>query len=150
MEQLSLFFPPANELALKITNPDYLIHVEKYIKEKQKEEKLGIFEKDVSGVFTGSYALNPLTGEKIPIWISNYVLAGYGTGAIMAVPAHDERDFNFAKKFDLKIIKVVVPKINEGNFFQEVFTEDGILINSGEFSGLPSEEAREKNRREIN
>lgn len=64
----------------------------------------------MSGVFTGSYAVNPISGTKVPIWISDYVLAGYGTGAIMAVPAHDSRDFSFAKKFDLPIIQVVVPE----------------------------------------
>ncbi len=139
-----LVLSPANELVLKITNADYLVHVEKYVQEQQKKEKLGIYEKEISGVFTGSYALNPLTEERIPIWVSNYVLAGYGTGAIMAVPAHDERDFNFAKKFDLKIVRVIIPKIGENNFFEEVFIDDGILINSDEFSGLSSEEAREK------
>jgi len=86
-------------------------------------------EKEKTGVFTGSYATNPVNGEKIPIWISDYILMTYGTGAIMAVPAHDERDFEFAKKFNLPVIKVI---------------EDGLLINSGEFTGLESAEARKR------
>ncbi|MCS7200616.1 MAG: leucine--tRNA ligase [Patescibacteria group bacterium] len=134
---------PANELALKISHPNYLLNVERYVQEERKKEKAGIYDKEISGVFTGSYAINPLNQKKIPIWVSNYVLATYGTGAIMGVPAHDERDFNFAKKFDLEVIRVVVPTEGVQNF-EEIFIEDGVVINSDEFSGLSSEEAREK------
>ncbi len=146
-----MFFSPANELALKITNPDYLLNVEKYVQEEQRKEKLGIYDKEISGVFTGSYAIHPLNKKRIPIWVSSYVLAGYGTGAIMGVPAHDERDFNFAKKFSLDYVRVVIPEMEKDNYFKEnkasvdeVFVDDGILINSEEFNGLTSQEAREK------
>lgn len=93
--------------------------------------------KDKTGVFTGSYAVNPVNNEKIPIWISDYVLATYGTGAIMAVPAHDQRDYEFAKKFDIKII----PVLEGGDISNEAFTEDGTHINSDFLNGLNKEEA---------
>ncbi|MEK7698297.1 MAG: class I tRNA ligase family protein, partial [Nitrospirota bacterium] len=112
------------------------------------------------GVFTGSYAINPLTGDKLPIWAANFVLMEYGTGAIMAVPAHDQRDFDFAKKYNLPIKVVIVPNNSaevqkcgsaeeKNNFLTSklpncAFEDEGILINSSQFSGLPSKEAREK------
>ncbi len=104
--------------------------------------------KDKTGVFTGAYAINPVNDERIPIWMSDYVLISYGTGAIMAVPAHDDRDFEFAKKFELPIIQVVEPpnpqdarKVERGEL---CFTGDGTAINSGTFSGLPTAEFKEK------
>jgi leucyl-tRNA synthetase len=104
--------------------------------------------KEKTGVFTGAYALNPVNDERIPIWISDYVLISYGTGAIMAVPAHDDRDYEFAKKFDLPIIQVVEPpdaedakRVNRGEL---CFTGDGTAINSGPFTGLPTQEFKEK------
>ncbi|GIW67229.1 MAG: leucine--tRNA ligase [Candidatus Parcubacteria bacterium] len=133
---------PHHPLALKITQPDYLLNVENYIYEEIKKERFGIYEKEITGVFTGSYVINPLNNKKIPIWISSYVLAGYGTGAIMGVPAHDERDFNFAKKFDLEIIQVVKPE--KRIKIELPYVEEGILISSGEYSGFKSDEAREK------
>ncbi len=98
--------------------------------------------KEKTGVFTGACAINPVNGEKIPIWISDYVLMSYGTGAIMAVPAHDERDFEFAKKFNLSIVKVIDP----GRDWPEdkPYTEGGLMVNSGEFTGLESVEGRKK------
>lgn len=93
--------------------------------------------KDKTGVFTGAYAINPVNGKEVPIWISDYVLASYGTGAIMAVPAHDTRDYEFAKKFGLEII----PVLEGGNIEQEAFTEDGVHINSGFLDGLGKQEA---------
>lgn len=93
--------------------------------------------KDKTGVFTGAYAINPVNGKKIPIWISDYVLASYGTGAIMAVPAHDDRDYAFAKKFGLEII----PVLEGGNIEQEAWTEDGVHINSGFLNGMNKEDA---------
>jgi leucyl-tRNA synthetase len=99
---------------------------------------------DKEGVFTGRYAINPLTNEKVPIYIANYVLWGYGTGAIMAVPAHDERDHEFAKKYSLPIKPVIKPIDKEWDFEKEAYTGEGILINSNGFDGLPSAEAREK------
>lgn len=96
--------------------------------------------KDKTGVFTGSYAINPVNGKKIPIWISDYVLASYGTGAIMAVPAHDTRDYEFAKKFGLEII----PVLEGGNVEEEAYTQDGVHINSDWLNGLDKQEAIDK------
>ena len=97
------------------------------------------------GVFTGRYAINPLSGQRIPILIGNYVLGGYGTGAVMGVPAHDERDYAFAEKYDLSIKAVVRPPGEDRTEpLDEGYFEDGILINSGDFSGLTSEEARNR------
>ena len=96
--------------------------------------------KDKTGVFTGAYAINPVNGMEIPIWISDYVLASYGTGAIMAVPAHDTRDYEFAKKFGMKII----PVLDGGNVENEAYTEDGLHINSGFLDGLNKEDAINK------
>jgi len=100
------------------------------------------------GIFTGHYAENPLTGDKIPIWAANFVLMEYGTGAIMAVPAHDQRDFEFAKKYDLSIREVIVPEksaeARKRGSMEGAFEEDGFLVNSGQFSGLSSKKAREK------
>jgi leucyl-tRNA synthetase len=97
--------------------------------------------KEKTGVFTGSYAINPVNGEKIPIWIADYVLATYGTGAIMAVPAHDTRDFEFAQKFNLPIRIVVQPP--EG-IDPIGFVDDGVSVNSGMITGLPTQEAKKK------
>ena len=96
--------------------------------------------KDKTGVFTGAYAINPVNGKKIPIWISDYVLASYGTGAIMAVPAHDDRDYEFAKKFGIEII----PVLEGGNIEEEAYTEDGVHINSEWLNGLGKQEAIDK------
>ena len=85
--------------------------------------------KEKTGVFTGAYAINPVNHEKIPVWIADYVLASYGTGAIMAVPAHDERDFEFAKKFDLPVVQVVQPPDAKTDW--QGFTDEGTAINSG-------------------
>jgi leucyl-tRNA synthetase len=122
----------------------------------QKIESLSEDPEVKEGVFTGSYALNPLTDDKIPIWVANFVLMEYGTGAIMAVPAHDQRDFEFAKKYDLLIKTVIHPGSKIKKLLEEdpdtkieielkkAFEEDGFLVNSAQFSGIPSEEAREK------
>jgi len=132
---------PEHPLALKIAQPEYLSHLESYVQDEIKKKKFGIYEKEITGVFTGSYAINPLNNKRIPIWVSSYVLAEYGTGAIMGVPAHDERDFNFAQKFGLEIIQVI--RLLEGKKAELPFVFDGILVNSGEYSGLKSQEARE-------
>ncbi len=97
------------------------------------------------GLFTGKYAINPYSGERLPIWIGNFVLMGYGTGAIMAVPAHDQRDFEFCKQYGIPIRPVIRPfdgPLADAATLKEAFPDDGVLENSGEFSGLPSEEAR--------
>jgi leucyl-tRNA synthetase len=99
------------------------------------------------GIFTGRYAVHPFTGAKIPIWLGNFVLMGYGTGAIMAVPAHDERDFEFCRNYGLPVVPVIRPAdgaLAEAATMREAFTEDGVVENSGEWSGLSSAEAREK------
>ncbi|QZY57076.1 leucine--tRNA ligase [Crassaminicella profunda] len=95
------------------------------------------------GMFVGKYAINPLTGKKIPIYIANYVLMDYGTGAIMAVPAHDERDFEFAKKYDIEIVPVIKPKDDsiDVNHLEKAYTNEGIMLNSGSFDGIDSKEA---------
>ena len=96
------------------------------------------------GVFTGLYAINPANGKKIPIYVANYILFEYGTGAIMAVPAHDQRDFDFAKAYNLDIIPVVKSQNDNHDFDEKAYEEKGILINSGDFDGLSSDEAKEK------
>ena len=101
------------------------------------------FEKE--GIFTGKFAINPMTNKEIPIWIANYILSEYGTGAIMCVPAHDRRDFDFAKKYGLPIVEVIrAPQKKEEAPLGEVYEGEGVLVNSGEFSGLNSQEAKEK------
>ncbi|HDN85770.1 MAG TPA: leucine--tRNA ligase [Candidatus Omnitrophica bacterium] len=101
------------------------------------------FEKE--GIFTGKFAINPMTNKEIPIWIANYILSEYGTGAIMCVPAHDRRDFDFAKKYGLPIVEVIrAPQKKEEAPLEEVYEGEGVLVNSGEFSGLNSQEAKEK------
>ena len=130
---------PEHKLVEKITTPAQKEQVEEYIKVCSTKSDLERTElnKDKTGVFTGAYAINPVNGKKIPIWISDYVLATYGTGAIMAVPAHDERDWEFAKKFGLDII----PVLEGGDVTQAAWTEDGIHINSGFLDGLNKEDA---------
>ena len=96
-------------------------------------------DKEKTGVFTGSYAINPLNGKKIPIWLSDYVLADYGTGAIMCVPAHDDRDFEFATKFNIPIVQVIAKDGKEIENMTEAYTEaSGTMINSGEWNGMES------------
>jgi leucyl-tRNA synthetase len=96
------------------------------------------------GVFTGAYAINPVNGQLVPIFIADYVLMGYGTGAIMAVPAHDERDFDFAKRYGLPIPVVIAPPGWNGEPLEQAYTGEGTMVNSGEFSGLPSEEGKKR------
>ncbi|GAB1358514.1 leucine--tRNA ligase [Porphyromonadaceae bacterium] len=119
---------PESELVAQLTTPDQKQAVEEYIRSiKHKTERERMMEKTVTGVFSGSYAINPLTLEEIPVWIADYVLAGYGTGAIMAVPAHDSRDYSFAKKFNLPII----PLIEGCDVSEESFdAKEGIMMNS--------------------
>jgi leucyl-tRNA synthetase len=100
--------------------------------------------KEKTGVFTGAYAINPVNNQKIPIWIADYVLMGYGTGAIMAVPAHDQRDHDFATKFKLPILTVVKPTGNAKPAANQAFEEEGIAVNSGPLDGLPTPEAKDK------
>jgi leucyl-tRNA synthetase len=112
------------------------------LRSKSELERTSLMEKD--GIFTGAYAVNPLSHERVPIWVTNYVLAEYGTGAVMGVPAHDERDFDFARKHGLPIAQVIVPKGAPGDApLEEAFVDDGRLIASGDFTGMSSVRARD-------
>ncbi|WP_226002790.1 leucine--tRNA ligase [Paenibacillus sp. BJ-4] len=130
---------PEQELVEIITTPEQKDAVYQYREQAARKSDLERTDlaKDKTGVFTGAYAVNPVNGEKLPIWIADYVLAGYGTGAIMAVPGHDTRDWEFAKKFGLKITEVV----QGGDVANEPYTEDGPHVNSGLLNGLTNEEA---------
>ena len=131
---------PESEWVEKLTTAEQKEAVEAYLKEaKKKTERERMAEtRKVTGVFTGSYAVNPLTGEQVPVWVSEYVLAGYGTGAIMAVPAHDSRDYAFAKQFNLPII----PLIEGCDVSTESFdAKEGIMCNSGFLNGMTVKEA---------
>lgn len=133
---------PENDLVKEITTPEQKEVVEAYIKsiESKSDLERTDLNKDKTGVFTGAYAINPVNGEAVPIWISDYVLATYGTGAVMAVPAHDERDYAFATKFHLPIKEVV----EGGDVTKEAFASDGAHVNSDFLNGLHNDEAKEK------
>ena len=133
---------PEHPLTRKITTKEQAKQVEEYIAQAATKSDLERTElnKDKTGAFTGSYAINPVNGKKIPIWISDYVLMTYGTGAIMAVPAHDQRDFDFATKFGIEIITV----LEGGDISKEAFTEDGVHINSDFLNGLGKQKAIDK------
>ena len=130
---------PEHKLVEQITTPEQREAVQAYVESIKSKSDLERTElsKEKTGVFTGAYAINPASGEKMPIWIADYVLATYGTGAIMAVPAHDERDYEFAKEFNLSIKEVV----SGGNIEEAAYTEDGVLVNSDFLNGLNKEEA---------
>ena len=135
---------PENKLVEKLTTAENKQAIEDYKEAaaKQSEIERQSISKEKTGVFTGSYAINPINGREVPIWVSDYVLASYGTGAVMAVPAHDERDFAFATKFNLPIERVITNK--KGEEVELPYCEHGILVNSGEFDGLTTAEAKEK------
>jgi leucyl-tRNA synthetase len=136
--------PLIEELKSQISNFDL---VEKYIKQAKKKTEIERLAKDKekTGVrLEGVFGINPLNHKKIPVFVGDYILVDYGTGAVMGVPAHDQRDFVFAKKHNLEILEVIKPKTGEFNFSENAFEEDGILINSGPFSGLDSKKAREE------
>ena len=136
---------PEHELAAKLATPEQKQAVDDYIYQSSARSNVDrLQDREKTGVFTGSYAINPVNGASIPIWLSDYVLADYGTGAIMCVPAHDDRDFEFAKKFDIPIIQVISPDGKEAEDLQAAYTAPGVMINSGEFNGMPSEEAKAK------
>ena len=131
---------PEHELAAKLATDETREAVDKYIYDASMKSNVDrMQDKEKTGVFTGSYAINPLNGKKTPIWLSDYVLADYGTGAIMCVPAHDDRDFAFAKKFDLPIIQVIAKDGKEIENMTEAYTEaNGTMINSGDWNGMES------------
>ncbi len=136
---------PEHSIVKEITTDEYKDAMDKYCYEASTKSNVSrMTDKEKTGVFTGSYGINPLNGAKTPIWVSDYVLADYGTGAIMCVPAHDDRDFEFAKKFDLPIIQVISKDGKEVENLTEAYTEPGIMINSNEFNGMKSEDAKKK------
>ena len=134
---------PENPLVDEITTNENKAAVEEYKEaaKKQSDIERQSLTREKTGVFTGSYAINPINGKEVPIWVGDYVLATYGTGAVMAVPAHDERDFAFATKFNLPIEQVITSK--KGEEVKLPYCEYGVLVNSGEFDGLTTEEAKE-------
>ncbi len=138
-----LVIAPEHPLAAQLAVGDHAESARDYIKEAVKKSEIDRTNdtKEKTGVFTGSYAINPATEEEVPIWVADYVLGGYGTGAIMAVPGHDERDYAFATKFSLPIIEVVSSDKDDG---EQIYTGEGVLINSGSFDGTSSSDAREQ------
>ncbi len=136
---------PEHPLVAKLTSPEKKAEVEDYITRSRRRteiERLST-EKEKDGVFIGAYAVNRLSGEKVPIWIADYVLMTYGTGAVMGVPAHDERDFAFAQKYNLSIKVVIAPPEWDGGKLEEAYIEPGIMVDSGQFSGLPNQQGIE-------
>ncbi len=131
---------PEHPLVDKLTRPEHREAVEayKFQAARQTEIERLATDKEKTGVFIGAYAVNPVNDERIPIWISDYVMMTYGTGAIMAVPAHDERDFEFAQKFDLPIPVVISPPDWDGEDLDEAYDGDGVMVNSGPFDGTPA------------
>ena len=137
---------PEHHLVKSLTAEEKIEEVERYIEHSSNQSELERLstEKEKTGVFTGSYCVNSLTGERVPIFIGDYVLASYGTGVVMGVPAHDQRDFEFAKKYDLNIRVVIAPDDWEGQDFSEAFVENGKQVNSGKFDGMKNIDAMER------
>jgi len=136
---------PEHPLVAKLTSPDKKDEVEEYIARSRRQteiERLST-EKEKDGVFIGAYVVNRLNGEKVPIWIADYVLISYGTGAVMGVPAHDERDFAFAQKYNLPIPVVIAPPQWQGEELEAAYIEPGVMVNSGQFNGLPGQQGIE-------
>jgi leucyl-tRNA synthetase len=133
---------PESEWVGKLTKSEHIKHVTEYIKNARKKTEVQrlFIEKKKTGVFTGAMVINPATGQEIPVWVADYVVMGYGTGAIMAVPAHDERDWEFAKEYNLPIIEV----ISGGQVEKQAYVGEGKLVNSGQFNGLSMKEGMEK------
>jgi len=131
---------PEHPLVAKLTTAERKAEVEAYISKSRRQSEIERLstEGEKDGVFTGAYAVNRLSGEKVPIWIADYVLLGYGTGAVMAVPAHDERDFAFAIKYNLPIRVVITPPEWDGGELEEAYIDEGAMVNSNWFDGLPS------------
>ncbi len=140
-----LVLAPEHPMVLKLTTDERLDKVNRYLEEAKKKSELDRLhlEKEKTGVFTGSYVVNSINNEKIPVWVADYVIGWYGSGAVMAVPAHDDRDFEFAKKYDLPIRVVIRPE-GEWDFDKNAFVEDGVLVDSEDFTGFKSADAREE------
>ena len=140
----TLVISPEHSIVEKITSDAYKDEIGKYILTSSRKSDLQRTDlnKNKTGTFTGAFAINPVNNKKIPIWIGDYVLTSYGTGAIMAVPGHDERDYEFAKKYSLDIRQVVDG--DNVNLDEEAFTEDGVAVNSDFINGLNTEHAKSK------
>ncbi|UCC90949.1 MAG: leucine--tRNA ligase, partial [Dehalococcoidia bacterium] len=136
---------PEHPLVVKLTSPEKKAEVEDYIARSRRlsEIERQSTEREKDGVFIGAYAVNRLNGESVPIWIADYVLMSYGTGAVMGVPAHDERDFAFAKKYHLPIKVVIAPPWWQGEELEAAYTEPGTMVNSGQFNRFPSQQGIE-------
>ncbi|MBM3155300.1 MAG: leucine--tRNA ligase [Chloroflexi bacterium] len=136
---------PEHPLVPRLTTPERRAEVEKYISQtlRQTEIERTSTEKEKHGVFLGSYVINKLTGEKVPIFIADYVLLSYGTGAVMGVPAHDQRDFEFAKKYGLPIRVVIAPPGWKGEELEAAYIDDGTMVNSAQFDGMPGDKGFE-------
>jgi leucyl-tRNA synthetase len=144
-----MVFAPEHPMVAEICDPAKEQEIKEYVEwaRKQTDIDRANVKKDKTGVFIGAYAVNPVNNKEIPIWISDYVMMGYGTGAIMAVPAHDERDFEFATKFGIPIIEVIYndnAKRDAAGALMEAHIEDGRLVNSGDFDGMDWRDAKEK------
>ena len=140
---------PEHELVPKITTSDHKAEIEEYIRiaqKKSQQERISL-DKQKTGIFTGSYCINPVNSKKVPIWIADYVIAGYGTGAVMGVPGSDHRDFEFARKFDIEVIRVIGKTVSDSGSIKDEseVLEKGVLVNSAKFNGLNTPDpAREK------
>jgi leucyl-tRNA synthetase len=137
---------PEHSLIERVTSEKHRARVREYVEKARKEteiERLST-EREKTGVATGGFAINPMNGERIPIWVADYVLGTYGTGAIMAVPAHDERDFEFAERYDLPIREVIAPPTGAQGRLREAYVGPGVMVNSGQFDGLDSGDAFDK------
>ena len=137
---------PEHPLVEKLTSPDRRAEVDAYVEQTRRESEIERLasDKEKTGIFIGAYALNPVNGAKVPIWIADYVLGTYGTGAIMAVPGHDERDFEFAKKMGLPVIEVISPTGEPTGELEAPYLEPGFMVNSGQFDRTPSVEGKTK------
>ncbi|MEI6727961.1 MAG: class I tRNA ligase family protein, partial [Actinomycetes bacterium] len=139
---------PEHPLTARLTTPEHRAEVDAFVARMAKTDADARTGEDApkEGAFTGAYAVNPYGGEKVPVWIANFVLAGYGTGAVMSVPAHDQRDFEFARKYELPVRVVIQPaagqRIPAGDVLERAFTADGVLVDSGPFTGLASADIR--------
>jgi leucyl-tRNA synthetase len=140
-----LALAPEHPLVAEVTTPAWETAVAHYVAQAQRQTEIDRAAADgqKTGVFSGSYARHPLTGQEVPIWVADYVLLGYGTGAVMGVPGHDERDFTFAQQYDLPIVEVIRPDESE-QAAGPCFTGYGVMVNSGPYSGLPSAEGNER------
>lgn len=135
---------PEHKIVQEITTDEYKAEMDKYVFNASTKSSVDrMADKEKTGVFTGSYGINPLNANKIPIWVSDYVLSDYGTGAIMCVPAHDDRDFEFAAKFNIPITQVIIKEGEQLKELDQAYTDEGVMINSGVFDGMKSSEAKE-------